>query len=128
VTRQTNQDWDEGRAPFAEDSLSDGGVGSGARLVPGHSGRDWAAEIGNGVIRMKEETQQSHENNGKHGGGVFSSEKNWACGAKKASKQPCAREKPTPDWENVLQPVAREENHEKGLRWSWARNQMGNPD
>jgi hypothetical protein len=23
----------------------------------------WAAEIGNGVIRMKEETQQSHENN-----------------------------------------------------------------
>lgn len=25
-------------------------------------------------------------------------------------------------------PAAREENHEKAPRWSWARNQMGNPD
>jgi hypothetical protein len=75
---------------------------------------------------MKEETQQSHENNGKHGGGVFSSEKNWACGAKKASKQPCAREKPRGIEKRTCKPVEKEENHEKGPRGSWARNQMGN--
>jgi hypothetical protein len=48
--------------------------------------------------------------------------------AEKKRNSPCAREKPRPDWKKDLQPVAREENHEKGLRWSWARNQMGNPD
>ena len=39
------------------------GTVAAASLFPGHSGRDGAAEIGNGVIRMKEETQPSHENN-----------------------------------------------------------------
>ena len=48
--------------------------------------------------------------------------------AEKKSNSPCASEKPRPDWKMDLQPVAREENNEKGLRWSWARNQMGNPD
>ena len=60
---ETHQDWGEGRAPFPEDNLPDGGSGGAARVVSGHSGRDGAAEIGNGLIRMKEETQQSHENN-----------------------------------------------------------------
>jgi hypothetical protein len=27
----------------------------------------------------------------------------------------------------TCKPVEQEENHEKGPRWSWARNQMGNP-
>jgi len=63
VAGETHQDWGEGRAPFPEDNLPDGGSGGAARVVSGHSGRDWAAEIGNGLIRMKEETQQSHENN-----------------------------------------------------------------
>ena len=39
----------------AEDRLPDGGSGGSERVVPGHSGRDWAAEIGNGVVRMKKE-------------------------------------------------------------------------
>jgi hypothetical protein len=26
----------------------------------------------------------------------------------------------------ACKPVEKEENHEKGPRWSWARNQMGN--
>jgi hypothetical protein len=47
---------------------------------------------------------------------------------KRHRNTPCAREKPRPDWKKDLQPVAREENHEKSLRWSWARNQMGNPE
>src|SRR5450759_4930992 len=56
VAGETDQDRGEGRAPFPEDRLPDGGGGGAARVVPGHSRRDWAAEIGNGVIRMKEET------------------------------------------------------------------------
>jgi hypothetical protein len=30
--------------------------------------------------------------------------------------------------ELTCNPVEQEENHEEGSRWSWARNQMGNPD
>jgi hypothetical protein len=73
----------DGRAPFREDRLPDGGGGGSERVVPGHSGTDWAAEIGNGVIRMKEETQQSQGNTGNQGGGVFSSGRKWALGGKK---------------------------------------------
>ena len=41
---------------------------------------------------------------------------------------PCAREKPRADWKKDLQICGeQEENHEKGPRRSWARNQMGNP-
>jgi len=63
VAGEIDQDRGEGRAPFPEGDLPDGGSGDSARVVPGHSGKDWAAAIGNGVIRMKEETQQSHKNN-----------------------------------------------------------------
>ena len=58
VAGEIDQDRGEGRAPFPEDSLPDGGSGGSARVVPGHSGRDWAAEIGNGDIRMKAERVQ----------------------------------------------------------------------
>ena len=43
---------------------------------------------------------------------------------------PCAREKPRAVRKNVGKRTCKladqEENHEKGPRWSWARNQMGN--
>jgi hypothetical protein len=41
--------------PFTADHLPDGGSSRSERVVSGHSGRDWAAEIGNGSIRMKTE-------------------------------------------------------------------------
>src|ERR1039458_10271721 len=63
IAGEIDQDRGEGRAPFPEDSLPDGGGGGPAKVVSGHSRRDWAAEIGNRDVRMKEETQQSHENN-----------------------------------------------------------------
>jgi hypothetical protein len=40
----------------------------------------------------------------------------------------CAREKPNADCKKeTCESVEQEVNHEKGPRWSWARNQMGNP-
>ena len=54
VAGETDQDRGEGCAPFREDRLPDGGGGGAARVVPGHSGRDWAAEIARSGIRMKE--------------------------------------------------------------------------
>jgi hypothetical protein len=42
-----------------------------ARVVPGHFGKDWPAALGNGVIRMMKETQQSQGNTENYGGGVF---------------------------------------------------------
>ncbi len=43
---------------------------------------------------MKKETQQSHENNGKHGRGVFTSGRKWTVEHKIASKQiPCRRKR-----------------------------------
>ncbi len=49
----TEQDRGESRAPFPEDSFSDGGSGCGARVVPDDFGTDWAVEIGNCDVRMK---------------------------------------------------------------------------
>src|ERR1019366_7654210 len=106
---ETNQDRGKSRAPFREDRLPDGGGGGAARVVPGHSGKDWAAEIGNRDVRMKEETQPSQGNTGNHGGGVFASGRNRACEPKK----PC-------------QSVEQAENHKKPPRWSWVGNHMGN--
>ena len=34
--------------------------------------------------------------------------------------------RPKRDWKRTCKCVEREENHEKGPRWSWARNQLGN--
>jgi hypothetical protein len=43
---------------------------------------------------------------------------------------PCAKEKPIADLKNVLANLWSRKritkNHQKGPRWSWARNQMGN--
>ena len=130
VARETDQDRGEGRAPFPEDRLSDGGGCGAARVVPGHSGKDWAVEIGNRDVRMKEETQQSHENNGNHGRGVFASGRNRACEPKKAPKQPrCQRKiegEPKKELANLWSRQRIKKNHEKGLRRSWARSHMGN--
>ncbi len=38
-----------------------------------------------------------------------------------------AREEPTGTRKKPCKSVEWEENHEKGPRWSWARNHMGNP-
>ena len=46
---------------LAEEEAARVEVDGAARIVPGHSGKDWAAEIGNGVIRMKEETQRNRK-------------------------------------------------------------------
>jgi hypothetical protein len=62
----------------------------------------WAAEIGNGVIRMKEETQPSQENNGKHGGGVFASGRKWALGAKSGIETALCQRITGTDWKKVL--------------------------
>jgi hypothetical protein len=68
-----------------------------------------------------------HENNGKHGGGVFSSGRKSAFGAQKGIETPCAKRITGADWKkSPCTSVEQEENHEKGPRWSWARNQMGN--
>ena len=62
----------------------------------------WAAEIGNGVIRMKEETQQSQENNGKHGRGVFASGRKWVLGAKSGIEAALCQRITGTDWNKVL--------------------------
>jgi hypothetical protein len=71
-------------------------------VVPGHSGRDWAAEIDNGVIRMNEDTQQSHENNDNRGGSVFPSGRKWALGAKKGIETFLCQRITGTDWKKVL--------------------------
>jgi hypothetical protein len=48
----------EGRAPFREDRLLAGGSGGSARVVPGHSGKDWAPEIARSGIWMKEKVKR----------------------------------------------------------------------
>jgi len=42
----------EGRAPFPEDRLPDGGGAGSASVVPDHFGTDWMAEIGKCDVRM----------------------------------------------------------------------------
>jgi hypothetical protein len=86
----------KGRAPSSRS-------GNPVKVVPDHLGTDWAAEIGNRDVRMKEEVQQSHENNGNHGRGVIA----WggkACGTGQlAANRPLCQRKPMADWEKDLQ-------------------------
>ena len=56
---ETDQDRGEGRAPFPEDRLSDGGGGGAARVVPDDFGTDWTAEIGNCDVRMRK-SERNH--------------------------------------------------------------------
>src|SRR5271155_2120585 len=53
VAGETDQDRGEGGSPFPADNFPDGGSGGAERVVPGHSGRDWASAIGSRVVRMK---------------------------------------------------------------------------
>ena len=57
VAGEIDQDRGEGRAPFREDRLPDGGSGGSDRIVPGHSRRHWAAEIARSGIRMKKKVK-----------------------------------------------------------------------
>src|SRR5208337_1531420 len=43
----------EGRAPFPEDRLSDGGSGGAERVVPDYFGTDWTVEITSSSNRMR---------------------------------------------------------------------------
>jgi hypothetical protein len=68
---------------------------------------------------------KTHHNNG---GGVFTSERKRALEPKMATKHPPAPEKNRDEsGKKACKSGRREDNHEKGPRWSWARNQMGNP-
>jgi hypothetical protein len=52
---------------------------------------------------MKKKLQDSHENNGNPGGGVFAFGRKWACEPKKAPKHPrCQRIVTGTDWKKVL--------------------------
>jgi hypothetical protein len=62
VARETDQDRGKGRAPFPADNLPDGRGGGSARVVPGHSGRDWAVAIGSRVVRMKADHGKTLQN------------------------------------------------------------------
>jgi hypothetical protein len=76
---------------------------------------------------MKEETQQSQKNSGNHGGGVFASGRKRAWELKKASEHPPVPKKNRKrTGEKACKSVEKEQTQEKGPRWSWARNQMGN--
>jgi hypothetical protein len=125
VAGETDQDRGEGCAPFRENRLPDGGGGGSARVVPSHSGRNWATEIGNGVIRMKKETQQLHGNIGNYGGGVFASERKWAWGPKMASKHLPRRKKTTGGLENGLanpwkrKNITKKAHADRGLETIW---------
>ena len=57
VAGEIDQDRGEGRASFREDSLPDGGSGGAERIVPGHSGKNWAAEIASSSIWMKQKVK-----------------------------------------------------------------------
>jgi len=71
----------------------------------------------------------SHENNGNHGGGVFTSGRKRALYPKMASQQLPRREKTESGLEKWLaNPWSRKKIMKHHPRWLWARNHMGNPD
>jgi len=53
ATGEIDQDRGEGRAPSPADHLPNGGSGGSARVIPGHSGKHWPAEIDTRDVRMK---------------------------------------------------------------------------
>jgi hypothetical protein len=121
---KTDQDWGEGRAPFPEDRLPDGGSGGSASVVPDHFGTDWAAEIGNRDVRMKADHVKTTATTGE----VSSHPGDKGIGAKNGVETPPAPGKNR--WRTgkmICKSVEQHENHEKVPRRSWSRNQMGNP-
>src|ERR1035437_5373250 len=125
VAGETDQDRGEGCAPFPQDRLPDGGGGGSARVVPGYTGRDWTAEIGNRDVRMKEATQPSHENNARKR--CLRIREKMGVGSQKWHRNSPVPENNRDGLEkSSCKPVEQEENHEKGPLGSWARNHMGN--
>ena len=120
VAGEIDQDRGEGRAPFPEDDLPDGGSGGAARVVPGHFGRDWAAEIACSGNRMKKnertrmKTMETTEEVSSDGMEKCVERHNWRQivpvpekNRGRTGKSPCKS-------------VEQAENHKKGPRWSWA--------
>ena len=76
---------------------------------------------------MKKEIQQSHENNGKNGRGVFTSGRKLVLAAKTVNETPPFQRITGVDWKKVLaNMLSRQKIIIKGSRCSWARNHMGN--
>jgi hypothetical protein len=75
---------------------------------------------------MKEETQQSHEKSGNNGRGVFTFGRKLVLGAKTVNETPLFQKITGADWKIILANLWSRQritkNHEKGPRWSWARN------
>jgi hypothetical protein len=85
---------------FPEDCLPDGGSGGAERVVPGHSGKDWAAEIGNCDVRMKADhvkTTATTEEVSSHPGET----RHWSQKCRRNTFR--AGKKPVADWKNDLQ-------------------------
>jgi hypothetical protein len=100
VAGEIDQDWCEGRSPFSQDSLPDGGGGSAERVVPDHFGTDWAAEIGNRDVRMKADhvkTTASTEEVSSRSGETGHWSRKWRRNTSRAVKKPLA------EWKKDLQ-------------------------
>src|SRR5271154_2064556 len=113
VAGETDQDWGEGCAPFPEDRLPDGGGGCAARVVPGHSGKDWAAEIGNCDVRMKADhvkTTATTEEVSSHPGET----RHWSQKCRRNTFR--AGKKPVADEKMSCKSVEQAENHQKSTK------------
>jgi hypothetical protein len=74
---------------------------------------------------MKEETQQSQGNTGNHGGGVFSSGRKWALGAKSGIETALCQRITGTDWKKVIanrwnrKRIAKKAHAGRGLETIW---------
>ncbi len=66
------------------------------------------------------QTPETTEETSSHGEEKRVEKRKWQRSA------PCAGEKSRADWKKGCKSLEQEENHEKGPRWSWTRNPMGN--
>ena len=73
---------------------------------------------------MKEKVMGTHENNGNHARGSFTSGRKMAWQTNKATKTPGAREIAAVDWKKNLQIHGAGAKSQKGLRGSRAESQM----
>ena len=96
-----------GLTRLPEDGLPDGGGGGSTRVVPGYSGTDWAAEIGNRDVRMKADhvkTTATTEEVSSHPVEKGHWSQKW-----RRNKLP-RREKPMADWKMTCKSMEQEEN------------------
>src|ERR1019366_876223 len=103
VAGEVDQDWGEGGAPFPEDRLSDGGSGGAARVVPGHSGTDWTAEITNSSNRMRKSGRNHMKTTATTEEVSSPPEEKWHWSQQWRQNTSHARQKPRADWKNDLQ-------------------------